>query len=264
MLPSAMRYLFGSVAAFGRDLFRNRQLIARMAGYELRSRYASTAIGALWALFQPILLIAVFWFVATRGLKVSFDSGTPYVLMMFTLSGATNSIANYSYLVRKVAFPVHILPAVTVCAAVMVHAVLFLVLLGMLAWYGVFPGARVFLVLFYLAGAMLFTLGLGWLLAAANVFSRDIGQAVGAMLNVLFWATPILWPADHIQGLLKTVLQLNPMFYVVQGYRYALLPGVAPVSFGLEIYFWTLTLAILIAGAAVFRRFEADFADVLR
>lgn len=276
MIVRALQYMFGSLAGFVRDMVSSRKVILRMAGYELKTRYASTAIGALWAVIQPVLMIVVFWFVATRGLKVSFDSGTPFILVMFTgfvpwllftdaVSGATNSIASYSYLVRKVAFPIHILPVVMVCTSVFVHMVLFLLLLAMLAWYGVYPEMRVFMVLFYLTGMVLFTLGLGWMLAAANVFSRDVGQALGTALNVMFWATPILWPAHHIQGWLKFVLQLNPMYYIVQGYRSALLPATEFLPpWSLALYFWSLTFVVLVLGTAVFRRFEADFADVLR
>ena len=276
MLEAAARYVFGSVVTFGRDLVRNRHLIVRMAGYELKTRYASTAIGALWAIIQPVLMILVFWFVATRGLKVTFESGTPYILIMFTgfvpwlffadaLSGTANSITNYSYLVRKVAFPIHILPSVPLCSALFVHAVLFVLLLGLLASYGVYPGLRALMVLYYLAGMALLTLGLGWLLAAANVFSRDVGQALGAGLNVLFWATPILWPAGNIRGVFKLAVQANPMYFVVEGYRSALLPGNALFAlWPLDLYFWTLVLVALVAGATMFRRFESDFADVLR
>ena len=276
MIARPARYLFGSAAAFARDLAGNRHLILRMAGYELKSRYASTAVGALWALIQPVLVILVFWFVATRALKVSFDGPTPFILVMFTgfvpwllfsdaISGATGSISHYSYLVRKVAFPIHILPAVTICASVIVHVVLFAVLLAMLAWYGVYPGAHAFMVFYYLAALLLFTLGLGWLLAAANVFSRDIGHALSTFLNVLFWATPILWTAPHLGGWFKLVLQLNPLYFIVEGYRAALLTeGRLFALWPLDLYFWGLTLVLLVGGAAVFRRFESDFADVLR
>jgi teichoic acid transport system permease protein len=268
--------MFGSIAEFARDLFANRRLIVRMAGYELKSRYASTAIGALWALIQPVLMIIVFWYVATRGLKVSFDTGTPFILIMFAgfvpwllfsdaVSGATNSITNYSYLVRKIAFPIHILPAVSVCASLFVHGVLFALLLIILASYGVYPGADSLFVLYYLAAALVFILGLGWLLAAVNVFSRDVGQALNTALNVLFWMTPILWPANNIKGWAKVVLQSNPLYFIVEGYRSALLPGSRGFAlWPLDLYFWGLALALLVAGASIFRRFEPDFADVLR
>jgi ABC-type polysaccharide/polyol phosphate export permease len=167
--------------------------------------------------------------------------------------------------VRKVAFPIHILPAVPLCAAVLVHGVLFALLLIILAWYGLYPRPGFLMVLYYLAAALLFTLGLGWLLAAAHVFSRDVGQALNTALNILFWMTPILWPAANIGGWTKFVLQLNPAYFIVEGYRSALLPGGhAFALWPLDLYFWGLTLVLLAAGATVFRRFESDFADVLR
>jgi teichoic acid transport system permease protein len=82
---------------------------------------------------------------------------------------------------------------------------------------------------------------------------------------VLFWATPILWPAGNIGGLFKLAVQANPMYFVVEGYRSALLPGSALFAlWPLDLYFWTLVLVALVAGATMFRRFESDFADVLR
>jgi teichoic acid transport system permease protein len=266
--------MFGSAGRFAMDLLAHRRLIVQMAAYELRNRYASTAIGALWAMIQPVLLIVVFWYVATRGLKVSFDTGTPFILLMFSgfvpwllfadaLNGATNSVTSYAYLVRKVAFPVHILPAVPVCAALFVHAAIFALLLVILAWYGVYPRMEMFVVFYYLAALLLFLLGMGWLLSALHVFSRDVGQTVASVLTVLFWATPILWPAHHIGGWAKAALQLNPMYFIVEGYRSALLPAEPAPGGSLHLYFWGLTAMLLVLGASVFRRFEPDFADVL-
>jgi ABC-type polysaccharide/polyol phosphate export permease len=274
MLYRAFRFMFGSAARFFVDLVANRRLIVQLAAYELRNRYASTAIGALWAMIQPILLIVVFWYVATRGLRVSFDTGTPFILLMFSgfvpwllfadaLNGATNSITSYAYLVRKVAFPVHILPAVPICAALFVHAAIFTLLLMILAWYGVYPSADFLWIFYYLIALLLFVLGLGWLLSALHVFSRDVGQAVASVLTVLFWATPILWPAKHIDGWTKVALQMNPMYFIVEGYRSALLPNERTPLGVLDLYFWGLTVILLVLGASVFRRFEADFADVL-
>lgn len=275
-LLRALRYMTASPVRFGRDLLANRRLIFQLARFELRNRYASTAAGALWALIQPILLIMVFWFVATRGLKVSFESGPPYILLVFTafvpwmlfadaLTGCTHSITNYTYLVRKVAFPVHILPAVPLCASLFVHVALFVVLLVILAWYGLYPQLHFFMVLYYLLALTIFTLALGWLLSALHVFSRDVGQATSSALTVLFWLTPILWPAQNLQGWAKLVVQLNPPYFIVEGYRSVLLFGkVGFALWPLDLYFWGLTAAMLVIGTSVFRRFEPDFADVLR
>jgi teichoic acid transport system permease protein len=104
---------------------------------------------------------------------------------------------------------------------------------------------------------------MGWLLSALHVFSRDVGQVVGSVLTVLFWATPILWPAKHIGGWTKVALQMNPMYFIVEGYRSALLPGERTSLGLLDLYFWGLTAMMLVLGASVFRRFEPDFADVL-
>ncbi|MDB5927718.1 MAG: rfbA5 [Betaproteobacteria bacterium] len=276
MLVRSLRYIIHSVVCFARDLAKNRRLVMQLAVYELRNRYASTMIGALWAIIHPLLTITVFWYVATRGLKVSFTTETPFVLLMFAgfvpwllfadgISGATNSITNYSYMVRKVAFPVHILPAVPICASLFVHAAVFSLLLVILAWYGRFPRLEFLAVLYYLAALILFTLGLGWLLSALHVFSRDVGQALTTVLTLLFWVTPILWPAQNIGGWAKLVLQLNPLYFIVEGYRSALLTEHAH-PFGLwplDLYFWTVTIVLLAVGASVFRRVEGDFGDVL-
>lgn len=275
MLFRVFKYMAGSVAGFASDVIANRKLILRLALYELRSRYASTMIGALWAIIHPALMILVFWYVAAHGLKINIQEETPFFLFMFTafvpwlafsdgISGATGSITNYAYLVRKVAFPVHILPVVPICASLMVHFAIFLLLLIILACYGIFPRPQFLTVVYYLVALELFTLGLGWALSAFHVFSRDVGQALSTVLNILFWLTPILWPAKNIGGWVKIALQLNPLYFIVEGYRSALLTAHWPFfQWPLDLYFWGLTICLLVMGATVFRRFEADFADVL-
>lgn len=265
-----------SVARFALDMVANRRLILQLALYELRNRYASTIIGALWAILNPVLMIVIFWYVVAHGLRINIQQETPFFLFMFAafvpwlafsdgISGATNSITNYTYLVRKVAFPIHILPVVPICATLVVHFAVFILLLVILAFYGMYPRPQFLTVLYYLVALELFTLGLGWALSAFNVFFRDVGQALGSVLTMLFWMTPILWPANNIGGLMKIVIQLNPLYFVVEGYRGALLTGQWPFSqWPLDLYFWGLTVCLLVAGAMVFRRFEADFADVLR
>ncbi len=257
------------------SLHRHRSLIWQLAVHDLRSRYASTLIGSVWAIVNPAITILVFWFVSVYGLRVSFEEGPPYYLILFcgfvpwlmfndAVTGGAAGILSHSYLVRKIAFPLEILPIVKIVSATIVHLFLMALLLLILILSGVHPTLHVFEGLYFLVAMVTFAAGLAWLLSALQVFSTDLGHALGAAMTIWFWVTPILWPLQNLKGTALWIVQLNPVLYVVEGYRNAFLYA-RPLSalWPLDIYFWAVTAAMLLVGASVFRRLKPHFADVL-
>jgi len=262
-------------AAFATKLYANRRLIWQLAVHNLRSRYASTLVGSVWAVINPAITIAVFWFVSAYGLRISFEHGPPYFLVLFSgfipwmafsdaLTGGANSVLSHQYLVKKIAFPLEILPIVNIVSAIIVHLFLVALLIVILLVSGVPATLHYLQATYFLLAMVAFTIGVAWLLAALNVLSRDVGQALSAFMTVWFWVTPILWPIENLSPRMLRVIELNPLFYVVQGYRNAFLYGL-PLSalWPLDVYFWAVTAVMLFFGAHVFRRLKPHFADVM-
>ncbi|MGD9536740.1 MAG: ABC transporter permease [Alphaproteobacteria bacterium] len=260
---------------FFRRLYLHRQTIWALARRDLRERHIGTVGGALWSLLHPVLLVATFWFVFDQGLKVSTVGDTPFLIyfvtglapwLMFSeaLMPSVGCVAANAHLIKKMVFPSEILPVVHLVTAAVLHAVMLGVALIVIIGYGEVPPWHIFQIPYYAGAALLLALGLGWLLAAINVFFRDVGQITTVLLNVWFWLTPIVWPIGMLPAEAHPYLLFNPMRYIVEGYRDSLLNGVPFWERGWETAaFWAVCLPLFVAGAVVFRRLKADFAEVI-
>lgn len=258
-----------------RQLIQHRRMVWILAIRQIRDRYAGTLGGALWAVLNPLLLLLVFWVVFGVGLRLQAAAGQPFVLVLFcglipwmtfseTLSSAAASITGRAYLVKKIMFPLEILPFTHLVAALFTHGVLLVILAVMLAGYRVVPGAALLLLPYYLVAMCALAAGLSLLLAAAAVFYRDILQGLGVVLNIWFWVTPIVWPPDMVSPALKPMLDFNPFNYVVSGYRDSLLSTQLSLPDPLlTAYFWMVVVVLWIMGVTVFARLKPAFADVL-
>ena len=243
---------------------------------QLRSQYASTLFGALWAVLQPAATVAVYWFVFTFGIRMAANAnGPPFFLMLIVaisawfffsdaINGGQAAVVNNAYMLKKIAFPVEILPAVPIAVAALVHAgvLIFVLLLALLN--GVPPSWHLLLLIYYAACLALLASGVAYLLASLSVFQRDWTQLSGLLLQLWFWLTPIVWSPELFSSGVRAVLAFNPMYYVVEGYRNALLNGAGePPTLATTLSFWCVTLAILSLGGVVFSRLRPHFADVL-
>lgn len=257
------------------QIYNHRRTIWALALRQVQDRYAGTLGGAVWAILHPLLLLMLFWVVFAQGFKMQGAEGMPFVLVLFcglipwmtfneALTGSVNSVIGHAHLVKKIAFPTEVLPAVYLVAALITHAVLLIVLCVVLGWYGLMPGLKALLFFYYLGAMCVFVVGLSWLLAALNVFHRDIGQAMVIVLNMWFWATPIVWQIGMLPVSFRPYMELNPLNYVIEGYREAFL-GIGPirVDFGTTAFFWLIAVGVLLLGATVFRRLKPNFAEVL-
>ncbi len=261
-----------------RESFRNRRMLFKLAKNDFKTKYAGSYMGIIWAFIQPIITILLYWFVFQVGLRASQSDGYPFVLTLtaglvpwFYFSdawnGATSSLMEYSYLVKKVVFDVGILPFIKVFSAFFVNIVFTLFMIVLFLFYGYFPGIHLLQILYCLLCITFLALGLGYLTSALTVFIRDIQHLLSIALQVLMWVTPIMWPvsmvAEDYPWLLK-MLKLNPVFYVVQCYRDAMFSTGwfwnHPVW---SLYFWGLTVCLFLLGAHTFQKMRPHFADVL-
>ena len=257
-------------------LWRSRSLILPLARAQMRDRYSGSVLGVLWALLQPAMLMAVFWFVFSFGLRVvSPPGGAPFVALLLVglaawlwfneaVSMGLHAVTGSAYLVKKVAFPVELLPIAPLLASLLVHITLVILLIAGVYVSGHWAGARLLHLPLYMLASAALSCGLVFWLSALQVFHRDVAQVASLFLQIWFWLTPIVWSYADFPSDVSSILSWNPMAYVVDGYRYALLEGVsAPPLLARALAFWTTALFTFASGVVFFRRLRPDFADAL-
>jgi ABC-type polysaccharide/polyol phosphate export permease len=264
-----------SLVRFLRQVSGQRDMIFALAIRELQSRYVGTLGGVLWAFAHPVAIVTVFYFVFAIGFRAQGQSGAPFILWFVcglvpwfffheTLLAITNSITSNAHLVKKTVFPTEVLPLVHVISGLFPHLIFMAILAGLLVFFNVPFSVERLLVVYYLACTVTLVLGLGWLLSALQVFYRDIGQALILILNLWFWATPIVWSQTIVPEEYRSLLSFNPIFYIVEGYRNLLIYNTTVWPSAREtVLFWVIGLTALFAGVYVFRRLKPEFADVM-
>ena len=256
-------------------LYANRALIWQLAVHDLRGRYASSLAGAVWAIVNPVVVILVFWFVSVKGLRITFETGPPFFLVLFcglipwmtfneAVTGGAGAVLNRANLVKKIAFPLEILPIVNILSSLIIHFFLVALLIVILVVSGVYPTLHFLQAIYFLIAMTALTTGLAWVFAALNVFSRDVGHGLGVTMTIWFWITPIVWPVQNLSESALRIVQLNPLFYVVEGYHIAFLYGRPLLAlWPLDLFFWVVTIILFVLGAVVFGRLKPHFAEVL-
>jgi lipopolysaccharide transport system permease protein len=254
------------------ELWEYRELLYFLIWRDVKVRYKQTALGASWAIIQPFFTMIVFSLFFGRLARIPSD-GIPYPLFTFSalvvwtffangLTQSSNSLVSSSQLIRKVYFPRLTIPIATVLSGAVDFALAFIVLLGMMLYYGVVPSWRVIYLPLFLLLAVVSSLGVGLWLSALNVKFRDVRYIVPFITQIWMFMTPIAYPSSLIHQPWRTLYGLNPMAGVVEGFRWALFgtggaPGpVAGVSAVAAVF-------ILVAGAYYFRRVEKHFADIV-
>jgi lipopolysaccharide transport system permease protein len=253
-------------------LWAYRELLYFLTWREVKVRYKQTALGALWAIIQPLFTMLIFSLFFGRLAKIPSD-GVPYPLFslaglipwMFFANGlaqSSNSLVSNSNLVSKVYFPRLTIPIAAVASGIIDFAISFVLLLGMMAFYHVVPPARALFVPLLFLLALVISLGVGLWLSALNVEYRDVRYAVPFLTQFWMFATPIAYPSSLLTGVWRVVYALNPMVGVVEGFRWALLgTKTAP---GPELIVSSISAALLLTGGAFyFRRTEKTFADIV-
>ena len=268
-----------SIFSLPADLYKNRRLVMKLAKNDFKTRYAGSYFGTFWAFVQPVVTILVYWFVFSVGFRSNTDElGVPFVLYLVAgivpwfsfsdaLSGEYQFLLEYNYLVKKVVFNISVLPVVKIISALFVHG--FFVLLAIILYIcnGRFPDWYYLQILYYSACVFFLVLGLCYATSAIAVLFRDLNQIIGIGLQVGVWLTPIMWVSESMIGtnsLLYKILQLNPVFYIVSGYRDAFIIKrwffERPVW---TLYFWIFAICCFLFGNWIFKRLRVHFADVL-
>ena len=170
----------------------------------------------------------------------------------------------YNYLVKKVVFKISILPIIKIIAATFIHVFFVCILLLVAAIYGYYPSIYTIQILYYSACLFIFVLALSYTTCAIVVFFRDLSQIINIALQIGMWATPILWNIDDIDQGWISIVKLNPVVYIVNGYRSAIYEKEwFFMDFFSTMYFWIVTVVLFGIGALIFKRLKVHFADVL-
>jgi len=257
-------------------LVRQRPVITTFVQREIRTRYITSALGIGWALIRPLLLLILYTFVFSIVLKVRFGGTTntldaafyifcgmvPWLAFADGIIRATTAVPEQAPLVKRMRFPSEILPVHQVIVALALESLGLVILLAALVVSGRAPGWPVLSLAAIVIPQFLFTAGLGWALGALSVLVPDTRQLVSFGLMVWMYATPIVYPLAQVPARLQWLFQLNPMAYVVQAYRGAVIEHRA-LEFVPFATFCAVSVVVFIAGYAIFHRLKYEFADVL-
>ena len=265
------------------ELWQSRHLIWKLSKNDFKKRYAGSYLGAVWAMAQPVVTIAMYYLVFdlvfnSRGPILADGREIPYVLSLtaglvpwFFFSEALNhgtmALLEYNYLVKKVVFKISILPIIKVIGATFIHAFFVLVLLIVSSCYGFYPSIYTLQLFYYSFCLFVLVLAICYTTCAVVVFFRDLSQIISIGLQIGMWATPILWKLEDLEpklGKMVNLFKINPLVYVVNGYRSAVYERQwffedLPYT----LYFWGITALLFGVGAAIFKRLKVHFADVL-
>lgn len=253
-----------------------RNLIWNLVVRDVRSRYIGSFIGLFWSVIHPLVLLICYTFVFSIVFKVRpyteatdnfaiflFCGILPWLYFQDAVTRCSTTVIENANLIRKTLFPSEILPVALVLSNLVTHLVGLAILLVVLAVMGLLNWTLLFIPV-YLALLMVISLGLGWIVAALQVFLRDTVQVVTVFMILWFWFTPIFYSAENenVPDLLKTLIGLNPLSYIVEGYRASLLEHQIPDPQGLLIL-GGFGAVFLVLGGLLFRNTKREFVDVL-
>ncbi len=251
-------------------------LLHQLALRDFRQRYVGSALGWLWGVIHPLVLLAVYTFLfeTAFGARLPAGEGTqsyplfllagllPWMLFSETLTRSTTALTDHSSLIKKSVFPSQLLPASILLSAAFGHLLAVAVLLAGASALGQPPGASLALLPAWLTLLAMLSLGLAWIAAALQVYLRDTAQILSVALTAWFWLTPVFLPESFYRNRLDAALDWNPLRYAVRGYRSAILGGAipSPAETGSLCAF---ALVAFVAGGLFFRHARKGFPDVI-
>ncbi|MBR6401435.1 MAG: ABC transporter permease [Firmicutes bacterium] len=259
-------------------IYLQRRLILNLAKNDFKTRFAGSYFGIIWAFVQPVCTILVFWFVFQIGFRNPNVGDIPYVLWFMAglipwfffseaWNGATNAFIEYSYLVKKVVFKINILPVVKIISSLFVHMFFIAFMILCFVLYKRPPMISWVQVIYYMLCMVALVAALAFITAPLVIFFRDISQIINIVLQFGMWLTPIMWSVDNLpagMGGLINVFKLNPMFYIVQGYRNSMIYGMPFWKNSLQtLYFWSLIMVLAVIGGNIYTRLKPHFSDIL-
>jgi lipopolysaccharide transport system permease protein len=253
-------------------LWEYRELLYFLVWRDVKVRYKQSFIGAGWAIIQPVMTMAIFTVVFGNFAKIPSD-GVPYAVFAYTallpwtyfssaLSRSGTGLVSNANLITKVYFPRLIIPLASVIAPAVDFLFAFLVLLGLMAWFGIAPTWGILALPLFFLLAMITALAIGLWLSPLNARYRDVGHTIPFLTQFWMFASPVVYPVSLIPESWRLIYSLNPMVGVIEGFRWALLgkenPDFAPMLVSVAV-----VLVLLAGGIVFFKRMERTLADVI-
>lgn len=257
------------------ELVNNRHKIIEMTRQDFRRKYLGSYLGLLWAFIHPFTTIVIYWFVFSVGFRSGEVDNVPFIVWFIcgivpwffisdAIANATNVIIEYSFLLKKMAFNIGMLPLIKILSSLVIQIFFIIIMLLITIYYGIKPSIYSLQIVYYLFASIVITVGISWITSSAVVFMKDIGQAVNIFLQLFFWCTPIVWSFKILPQKYELVLLVNPFYYIVEGYRDSIIYHTwfwqRP---GSMLYFWCVAVLLLFLGAFLFKRLRPHFADVI-
>ena len=261
---------------FFKILWKNKKIVWQLGKNDFKNRFAATSLGAIWGFLQPFVFMATYAIVFQYILKTGSSGIYPYAVWFFpgmamwqwlndSIMSASSSIRQYSYLVKKVVFPVDVIPTISIVASSFVGIFLLLIACVICIIYGYFP--NILTVIYVIFAGICFIIALTRFTSAVTTVVPDFANLLGIMMQLFFWFTPIIWNLSMLSEhpLLLKIMQCTPFTYLVTAFRQAFMNDDIIFAWhgGYTIIFWVITVIMFIWGNSVFKRTKKDFADVL-
>jgi lipopolysaccharide transport system permease protein len=255
------------------ELWQYRELLYFLVWRDLKVRYKQTLIGAVWAILQPLTSMVIFTIVFGKFAGIPSD-GLPYPVFAYTallpwtffaqaLGRSGNSLVGNSHLISKVYFPRLIIPFAAALTPLVDFSLSFLIMCGMMAWFGITPSWSAVMVLpAFLALSLITALGVSLWLSPLQVRYRDVGYLLPFLSQMWMYASPVVYPVSLVPEKWRLLYSLNPMAGVIEGFRWALL-GKESLNFMVIVLSAAFVLALFLSGTVYFNHMERTFADVL-
>lgn len=260
---------------FFKILFKNRKIAIQLGKNDFRNRFANTSLGTLWGFMQPFVFMLTYVIVFQYILKTGSSGNYPYVvwflpgmaMWMFcsdAILTASNSIRNYSYLVKKVVFPVDIIPIISLTSSSFIG--MFLIYIACMAScaFGYFP--NLINVIYIIICAICFIVAFTRFTSALTTIVPDFAQLLNILMQLFMWFTPIIWNLKMIEGPIIAIFKVFPFTYLVEGFRQAFISSSTIITEHngmFTVIFWIITILLFMWGNAVFKKNKKDFSDVL-
>lgn len=253
-------------------LWQYRDLLRVLILRDLKVLYRQTALGACWAIAQPLFTVLIFTVIFGHFAKIPTD-GAPYALfagsavVLWTyfseaVRRSANGLVAEAELIRKIYFPRLVIPLATVVSPMVDFAIALGVLLALMLWYGAVPDWHLVLAVPTLMVTAMLALGVSLWLGPVNVRFRDIKHTLPFLIQIWMYASPIVYASSIVPASVRWIYALNPMVGLIEAFRFAILGGTPPDAFAVAVSV-TAALALLVSGLIFFQRMERSFADVI-
>ena len=260
---------------FIKTIIKNRKLAIQLGKNDFRNRFASTSLGAVWGFLQPFVFMMMYVIIFQFIFGMAGDNGSPYVVWFLpgmavwqclndSIMSASSSIINYSYLVKKVVFPVDIIPVISITSSSIIGMFLIYIATMAATAFGYFP--NLLNLIYIVFCAFCFIISFTRFTSALTTLVPDFSQLLNIVMQLCMWFTPIIWNLNMINGPMSIIFKAFPFTYLVEGFRQAFTSTSTIITQHNGLYtiiFWIITIIIYAWGNSVFKKSKKDFADVL-